>query len=40
MTDYFVQNPMTGDSFDPLLIIAIGLACLAALALLVFDKKR
>lgn len=40
MLDMIIQSPNTGDGFNPILVGAIGAACLVAIILLVFSGRR
>lgn len=40
MIDMLTVSPSTGDGFNPIIVGAIAIACLAVALFLVFSKKR
>lgn len=40
MTDYIINSVQTSDNFNPILVGAVAVACLAVLIFLVFSKRR
>ncbi len=40
MLDMIIQSPATGDGFNPILVGAIGVACLVVVIFLVFSGRR